>query len=242
VGSVSTRRPGEAAFATRAQIIDAAEALARREGLESVSVRRLSAELSLTPAALYWHLASKQELVSELVDRASARVERPERERGTWLDRLVLFHASVRDVFIEYPGISAALMTLEPTEATLANCLYVFQLLVEGGFDEDAAVLVFNALSTFASGHLMMIDAARFQRRDGGRATFTPTAKRLLDLLGDRPEFAAFMRWLVGFDDSKSRAQFLAGVELLVRGAAATAGVPQAAGLAPSVLGGTGCA
>jgi AcrR family transcriptional regulator len=223
---VSKRRgPGEQAFVTRQQIVDAADALARRDGLEQLSIRKLSAELSVTPAALYWHLDNKQDLMREVVDRASARVERPDLDEGTWLDRLLLFFASTRQVFTEYSGITAAFVTLPPGEALQSNNLFIFQLLVEGGFDEDAAVSVFNAVTTYSLGHLMMIDTARANRRRAGEKAFTPNAAQLRQLHADRPEFAPFMRALADFDDRKSRQQFLDGIEVLVRGAADALGV-----------------
>jgi AcrR family transcriptional regulator len=222
----SRRRPGESALVTREQIVDAADALARADGLDKLSVRRVSAALSVTPAALYWHLANKQQLVSEIVDRIFGRVERPDPSCGTWLDQFLLYYSSTRGEFVQYPGISAALMTHEPTEATLLSCLYPFQRLTEGGFDEDAAVAVFRAASTFMTGHLMMIDLSRHRSRRERGEVFVPTAPRHRKLLAERPEYFGFVRSLVEFDDAYSRDQFLLGLELLVRGAGAEYGVP----------------
>jgi AcrR family transcriptional regulator len=221
----SRRRPGEPALVTRAQIVDAADTLARRDGLEKLSVRRVSAALSVTPAALYWHVANKQQLVSEIIDGILGRVERPDPSVGTWLDQFLLYYSSTRDVFVQYPGISAALMTHEPTEATLLSCLYPYQLLRDGGFDEDAAVTVFRAASTFTTGHLMMIDLSRHQGRHARGEAFVPTAPRHRKLLGERPEYLGFVQAMVEFDDAYSHEQFLLGLELLVRGAGAEYGI-----------------
>src|SRR3954452_8974437 len=128
-GGMSSRRGAEATV-TREQIVDAADALARREGIANVTVRRLSASLSITAPALYWHLNGKSELMAHLVNRVASRVDHPGPDAGSWLARLLGFYGSIRDVFGEYTGISAALMTQEPTEATLANCVYVLELLV----------------------------------------------------------------------------------------------------------------
>src|SRR3954463_3182867 len=109
----------EASALTREQIVDAAEALARSEGIANVTVRRLSASLSITAPALYWHLNGKSELMAHLVNRVASRVDHPGPEAGNWLRALIACYASSRDVFGEYTGISTALMTQEPTEATL---------------------------------------------------------------------------------------------------------------------------
>jgi AcrR family transcriptional regulator len=211
-----------AALVTRTQIVDAAEAIVRSEGFEHLSIRQVSARLSVTPAALYWHVSGKDEIVAELVDRILARIEPPDPAHGTWLQRLVHYYSSVRVLLLQYPGISAAMMTHEPTEATLISCLYPFELLVEGGFDEDTAVSLFRAVSTMTTGHLTMIDASRHQT---SADTFTNGGPRLRSLFADRPEYAAFGRAMVGFGDVRSREQYLAGLELLVAGAAAAYGV-----------------
>ena len=202
--------------------MDAAEAIVMADGFEQLSIRQVSARLSVTPAALYWHVSGKDEIVAELVDRILSRVEAPDPASGTWLERLLHYYASVRALLLQYPGISAALMTHEPTEATLVSCLHPFQLLVEGGFDEDTAVSVFRAVSTMTTGHLTMIDASRHR---SSSATFTTGGPRLRALFADRPEYAAFGRAMVGFGDVRSREQYLAGIELLVEGAATAFGV-----------------
>lgn len=218
----TTRRPGEPALVTREQIVDVAEALARTEGLEKVSVRRVSAALSVTPAALYWHVPNKQQLVSEIVDRILGRVERPDPSDGTWLDQFLRYYDATRAEFLQFPGISAALMTHEPTEATLLSCLYPLQLLSEGGFDEDGAIAVFRAASTLMTGHLVMLDLSRHQTRRSRDGDFAPRHRKVL---AERPEYLGFVQSLVHFDDAYSRDQFRHGLELLVRGAGVEHGV-----------------
>jgi AcrR family transcriptional regulator len=221
----TTRRPGEPALVTREQIVEVADALARKDGLEKLSVRRVGAELGVTAAALYWHVPNKHQLVSEIVDGIFARVERPDPSQGTWLDQFLGYYAATRAEFVQYPGISAALMTHEPTEATLLSCLYPMQLLADGGFDEDGAVAVFRAASTFMTGHLVMIDLSRHQNRRSRDEEFVPTAPRHKKVLAERPEYLGFVRSLVDFDDAYSEDQFLHGLALLVRGAGAEYGV-----------------
>ncbi|SDC96115.1 TetR/AcrR family transcriptional regulator C-terminal domain-containing protein [Glycomyces harbinensis] len=53
---------------TAALIRRTAVAVADREGLESVTMRRLAAELGVGPMSLYRHVATKEELVAQMVD------------------------------------------------------------------------------------------------------------------------------------------------------------------------------
>ena len=47
-------------------IIDRALALADREGLDAVSIRRIAQDLGVTPMALYWHVKNKEELLAAM--------------------------------------------------------------------------------------------------------------------------------------------------------------------------------
>lgn len=56
-------------------IVDRALALADAEGLPAVTVRRLAQLLGVTPMALYWHVANKDELLDAMGDRIFADIE-----------------------------------------------------------------------------------------------------------------------------------------------------------------------
>nr|WP_281360578.1 helix-turn-helix domain-containing protein [Psychromicrobium silvestre] len=51
---------------SRESVLDAALALADREGLPAVTVRRLAGEFGVTPMAMYWHFANKDELLAAM--------------------------------------------------------------------------------------------------------------------------------------------------------------------------------
>ncbi|CAH0141638.1 Tetracycline repressor protein class G [Microbacterium oxydans] len=51
-------------------------ALLDEVGLADLSMRRIAARLDVQPSALYWHFASKQELLAELADRITAGIPR----------------------------------------------------------------------------------------------------------------------------------------------------------------------
>jgi AcrR family transcriptional regulator len=61
---------------TRDRILAAAERIHQREGLESVSMRRIADEVGLTAMALYRHFRHKEALLDALVDEGFVRWER----------------------------------------------------------------------------------------------------------------------------------------------------------------------
>ncbi|KUH87588.1 MULTISPECIES: TetR family transcriptional regulator [unclassified Mycobacterium] len=50
-------------------VVDAATALLDSYGLADLTMRRLARELDVSPGALYWHFANKQELLGAVADR-----------------------------------------------------------------------------------------------------------------------------------------------------------------------------
>ncbi len=58
-------------------------ALLDEVGLADLSMRRIAARLDVQPSALYWHFASKQELLAELADRITAGIPRTDADALT---------------------------------------------------------------------------------------------------------------------------------------------------------------
>ncbi|MBB3606771.1 AcrR family transcriptional regulator [Mycolicibacterium sp. BK556] len=55
-------------------VVDAATTLLDNYGMADLSMRRLARELAVTPGALYWHFANKQELLGAVADRILTNV------------------------------------------------------------------------------------------------------------------------------------------------------------------------
>ena len=56
----------------KADVVDAAVALLDMYGLADLTMRRLARELDVSPGALYWHFARKQQLLGAVADRILA--------------------------------------------------------------------------------------------------------------------------------------------------------------------------
>lgn len=54
---------------TKRDVVAAAAALLDNYGLADLTMRRLARELDVSPGALYWHFANKQELLGAVADR-----------------------------------------------------------------------------------------------------------------------------------------------------------------------------
>ena len=70
------RKTKEEAEKTRARILASALSLFVKKGYEHTTFTDIAARLKLTKGAVYWHFASKEALLVELVDRALQKFRR----------------------------------------------------------------------------------------------------------------------------------------------------------------------
>lgn len=62
---------------TKTEIISTALGILDAYGLNDLTMRRLADSLDVKASALYWHVANKQSLLAELVDKILAGLEPP---------------------------------------------------------------------------------------------------------------------------------------------------------------------
>jgi TetR/AcrR family transcriptional regulator, tetracycline repressor protein len=136
---------------SKAAVVDRGLALADAEGLEAVTIRRLAAELGVTPMALYWHFRNKEELLAGLADRVWTEIDVNLDPAAQWPDQMRVLMASLVGVLRTHPSASALLMegekrTSEAAQVALETAL---EVLHRGGFDsQHAAAIARSALFT----------------------------------------------------------------------------------------------
>jgi AcrR family transcriptional regulator len=77
------RHPDRTRGLTRAEIVDAAIAVADAEGAEALSMRRIAQVLRSGTMSLYWHVANKEHLLDLMQDLLMAEIAVPE-PSGDW--------------------------------------------------------------------------------------------------------------------------------------------------------------
>jgi AcrR family transcriptional regulator len=68
---------GRPARLSRDAVVDAAEGIVAREGIDGLTMRRLASELGSSPMALYRHVRDKDELLLLLIERRAAELPKP---------------------------------------------------------------------------------------------------------------------------------------------------------------------
>ncbi|TAJ17775.1 MAG: TetR/AcrR family transcriptional regulator, partial [Dehalococcoidia bacterium] len=87
---------------TQERVVTAALERADREGVAALTMRTLAAELGVVPMALYKHVTSKEDLISEVVDRVFGEVEF-QVTTGDWKGSLRQRSLSLRAALARHP-------------------------------------------------------------------------------------------------------------------------------------------
>lgn len=80
-------------------VVEAATAILDNYGIADLTMRRLARELNVSPGALYWHFASKQQLLGAIADRILEPVgDAP----GGWEKRIAGICGRLRDALLSH--------------------------------------------------------------------------------------------------------------------------------------------
>jgi AcrR family transcriptional regulator len=161
----------------RGQIVDAGLRLVDAEGVEALSLRRLAADLRVTPMALYWHVRDKAELLDLIGERVLETVVVPE-PMGDWRRLLRDVHLAMLRPLLEHPN-AVELMVGRARFGPAGIALFerILEILREAGLTPAAAFDAYQALYLFQLG-------------------FTATARRSPEFRAIQAQGAAYLRSL----------------------------------------------
>ncbi len=118
-------------------------AVADAEGLDALTIRRLAADLAVTPMALYWHFRDKDELLDALAEHLFRSVRLPDAEEGGWAEQLRATLAALMGALRPHPAVAALTRTrILSSHAGLALAERALGLLDEAGFGTEEAAEV----------------------------------------------------------------------------------------------------
>ena len=148
-------RPASRPPLTKDRILRAAVAVADREGLGALTMRRLGAELGVEAMSLYKHVANKDAILDGVVEFIVRQIEVP-RDGAAWKDALRLRAISAREVLAGHSwaiGLLEARGSMGP--ATMRSLDTMLGILRSAGFTiEDAAHAIW-LLDSYVYGHVI---------------------------------------------------------------------------------------
>lgn len=138
---------------TREKVIQAAVKLADAGGFNSLSMRKVAAELGVEAMSLYNHVASKSDLIDGLVEEVFAEVEIAEPGSTDWKIAMRDRANSLRAALRRHPW-AVGLMEgrMNPGPHTLRNHDAMMGCLREAGFDFRDAVHAYSIMDAYIYG------------------------------------------------------------------------------------------
>ncbi len=112
---------GRPAERSRAELTSIAIAVADRDGIEAVSMRRVAAELGTGPASLYRYVASRDDLIDLMADAVASEYQLASRT-ADWLADLLEVGRQAREIMLRHTWLPAVVIgrgTLGPRGADL---------------------------------------------------------------------------------------------------------------------------
>jgi AcrR family transcriptional regulator len=148
-----SRRGGPARPAlSRAAIVAAALAIADRDGLDAVSMRRVAEELDTGASALYVYIENREDLLGAMFDHAMAPVAEVAPPAGDWRQRLTWLLLTSITTASGHGGLARIALTAVPAgpNARVVTSR-VRDLLAEGGISGATIPAALDLLGLFVT-------------------------------------------------------------------------------------------
>lgn len=166
----SESRRGRPAKLDVGQVVDAAVALADREGLAAATLPRVAESLGVTKMSLYRHVGSKDELLALMQDAAAGPVPSSLDGTGPWRERLRLWATEQRAVLARHRWIATAPVAGPPRGPNLIGWFDAgLRTLRLTGLDWGAKVGVVMLVGEYVRGNAQLAQGLEAGRADTGQ-------------------------------------------------------------------------
>ena len=226
------RPPHRATGLSRDEIVRAAIAVADAEGPEAISMRRIARELNAGTMSLYWHVASKEELLDLMIDSVVGEAGAPE-PSGDWRADLRAIACASRATLHRHQWAVNFLGGRPPSgPKTLGNLERSLAALDGLGLDKATTMTSLMAVSTYVMGAVLReiqeLNGERYMAGQFGgmsdeeqRAVLAEFTERVRQS-GRYPHMVAMMTEGIDPDAAETRdARFEFGLDCLLDGLAA---------------------
>jgi AcrR family transcriptional regulator len=136
---------------SRQRILRAAVNLADADGIDSLSMRRLSQALRGAPMSLYNHVANKDDLLDGMIDLVFNEIEPPP-QTGNWRDVMRQRAISIRATLARHPWAIGLMESRTPGPTNLRHHDAVIGCLRHGGFSIELTAHAYSALDSYIYG------------------------------------------------------------------------------------------
>jgi AcrR family transcriptional regulator len=208
------------------RIATAAVGIADSDGLDAITMRRLAAELGVTPMAAYRYVSGRDDVLELMVDLVYGEADVP--DGAGWRETMWALATGIRALVSKYPWLarlSAPQAAFELTPNRMALAERAFAALRGQGLDADAAMSVFRTVTAYVHGatsaEIGLRQLMHENNWSSGAEARTGLSAQMTWLLGTGryPMFERYVREATRRDDLQW--QFETGLEHVLDGIAA---------------------
>lgn len=140
---------------SRDSLLDLAELVLARDGMDALTMRRLAAGAGATAMALYNHFENREELLDALVERLFARLPMPART-GPWKTRIATLGRTIVQNAQASPALYRLAMT-RPNKPASAVAVreYTIDAFKDAGLTPPQAAQAYAAVAMFLRGLIL---------------------------------------------------------------------------------------
>lgn len=199
----------------RARVLEAAVDLADRDGIESVSMRRLGQELGIEAMSLYTHVRGKDDLLDGMVEVVVARIPL-EPDGSDWQTSLRQTIFGARAVLLRHPWAPRIIETRDvPGPAMLRYMDAVTGILRDGGFSIELTHHALHVLGSRILGFSQDLFNDSEELDPAAAATFAAELAGVFPHIGEIALAASHDGGLGGCDDD---VEFAFGLDVILEG------------------------
>src|SRR5918999_946433 len=151
---------------SKERVLHAAVALAARDGIESLTMRKLADDLGAGAMSLYHYVPNKEELLDGMVDIVFSEIELPSTDVD-WKTALRRRAISTRDTLNRHRwavGLMESRRSPGPASFRLHNA--VLGCLREGGFSIEMTIQAYSVLDAYIYGFALQEKSVPFESAD----------------------------------------------------------------------------
>ncbi|WP_216908244.1 mycofactocin system transcriptional regulator MftR2 [Nocardia sp. NBC_01377] len=144
---------------SESEIVEAALRVVREDGVEKLSMRRLSRELGVSPMAPYYYVADKRELLDLVATAALTGVRTSPPDSAPWQRRLRDLIDQIDEKLRKHPGLGDVLIE-QMLGKQLDLITAIMEILFDAGFTDR------DVLAAYATIHTYLFGRSRVNPRD----------------------------------------------------------------------------
>ena len=175
----STRPRSPRGHLSKERVLRAAVDLADREGLESLTMRKLADELGVGAMSLYYYVPNKDELITGMVDIVFAEIELPPRD-ADWRAAMRRRALSTREALNRHRWAVGLMESQEmPGPASIRLHDAVLGCLREAGFSIEMTIQAYSVIDAYLYGFALQEKTVPFESAEDAAALAQEQVRRL---------------------------------------------------------------